>query len=218
MTQIAPLDSQPEPETKVANSAAPDSYQLTEVEASVIEKLGKQMKAEIPVPQLKESENGQSALLNHPNEGIGWALLMNALGTTSLNFAEGVKWQLAKISAIDGKIHETNLNFALSVLAGIKPNDQEETMLGVLKAASYLCAVKMATHLHNAETIAEADSAERAFNKCARTFAILSEALMRKRSGSERKVTVQNVSVNDNAQAIVGNVSGSKSKASPKGK
>ena len=149
MTQIAPLDSQPEPETKVANSAAPDSYQLTEVEASVIEKLGKQMKAEIPVPQLKESENGQSALLNHPNEGIGWALLMNALGTTSLNFAEGVKWQLAKISAIDGKIHETNLNFALSILAGLKPNNQEEAMLGVLQVASYLCAVKMAAHLHS---------------------------------------------------------------------
>jgi hypothetical protein len=91
-------------------------------------------------------------------------------------------------------------------------------MLGVLKAASYLCAVKMATHLHNAETMAEADSAERAFNKSARTFAILSETLMRKRSGSERKVTVQNVSVNDNAQAIVGNVSGSKSKVSPKDK
>lgn len=212
--RVAPsLGRQRQPDTKVANSAAPDSYQPTEAEVSVIEKLGEQMKAEIPVPQLKKSANG---LLDHPNVGIGWALLMNALGTTNLNFAEGIKWQLATISAKNGEINESNLNFALSVVAGIKPTDQDEAMLGVLKAASYLCAVKMATHLHNSETMAEADSAERAFNKSARTFAILSETLMRKRSGSERKVTVQNVSVNDNAQAIVGNVSGSKSKASPK--
>jgi hypothetical protein len=206
--QVTSRGRQRQPGTKVASSAAPDSYQLTETEVSVIEKLGEQMKAEIPVPQLKKSENG---LLDHPNEGIGWALLMKALGTTNFNFAKGVKWQLAAISAKNGEIDESNLNFALSVVAGIKPTDQDEAMLGVLKAASYLCAVKMATHLHNAETMAETDSAERAFNKCARTFAILSETLMRKRSGSERKVTVQSVSVNDNAQAIVGNVSGSKS-------
>jgi hypothetical protein len=143
------LDPQPEPDTKVANSPARDSYQPTETELSVVEKLGEQIKAKIPVPQLKESENGQSVLLNHPNEGIGWALLMNALGTTNLHFAEGVKRQLAEISAIDGRIHETNLNFALSILAGLKPNNQEEAMLGVLQVASYLCAVKMAAHLHS---------------------------------------------------------------------
>ena len=176
----ATLGPQRQPDTK---SAAPDFYQPTKAEVSVVEKLGEQMKAEIPVPQLKKSKNG---LLDHPNEGIGWALLMNALGTTNHNFAKGVMWQLATISAENGEINESNLNFALSVVAGVKPTDHDETMLGVLKAASYLCAVKMATHLHNAETMAEADSAERAFNKCTRTFAILSETLMLVLAVSER--------------------------------
>jgi hypothetical protein len=102
MTQIAPLDSEAEPKTKVANSAAPDSCQLTEVEASVIEKLGEQMKTQIPIPQLKKSEDGRSVLFDHPNQGMAWGLLMNALGTTDINFVVGVQSQLANITAIRG--------------------------------------------------------------------------------------------------------------------
>jgi glucose dehydrogenase len=41
----------------------------------------------------------------------------------------------------------------------------------------------------------------------ARTFAAQVEALKRYRTGGEQKVTVQHVTVSDNAQAIVGNVS-----------
>ena len=87
-----------------------------------------------------------------------------------------------------------------SAVAGSKPNDQDEAMIGVLRVAGYLNAVMMAGRLHNAQTIVEADSAERAFNRCARTVAILSETLMRMRSGCEQKATVENLSVNDNTQ------------------
>ena len=207
------LDPQAQPDTKIANSANPGSYQPTDVELSVIEKLGKQMKAEIPVPQLKKSEDGRSALLDHPNQAIGWALLMDVLGTMDINFAEGIKWQLANITAIDGEVQEQNLNFALSILAGIKPNDPQEALLGVLQVTSYLCSVKMASHLYKAQTTVELEYAERAFNKCARTCATLSETLARKRAGSQQNVTVQNVSVRDNAQAVV---TGPRSKGLPK--
>src|SRR6516225_3693413 len=122
--QIAnPPDSQPEPDSKVANPGTPSSYQPTTAEVSVIEKLGEQMKTEIPVPQLKKSKDGRSLLLDHPNQAIGWGLMMNALGTTDIHFVEGVQRQLANITAIDGEVQEQNLNFALSILAGIKPND-----------------------------------------------------------------------------------------------
>jgi hypothetical protein len=74
-------------------------------------------------------------------------------------------------------------------------------MLSLLKVASYLNAVRMAGLLHNAQTIVEADSGERAFNRCARTYAILSETLTRKRSGCEQKATVESLPVNDNTRA-----------------
>jgi hypothetical protein len=57
------------------------------------------------------------------------------------------------------------------------------------------------------ETIAQQDSAERALNKLARTFTTQVQTLKRYRTGGEQKVTVQHVSVNDNAQAVVGNIS-----------
>jgi hypothetical protein len=50
-------------------------------------------------------------------------------------------------------------------------------------------------------------TAERVFNKLARTFAVQVEALKRYRTGGEQKVTVQHVTVNEGGQAIVGTVS-----------
>ena len=44
------------------------------------------------------------------------------------------------------------------------------------------------------------DSAERAFNKLARTFAAQIETFKKYRTGGEQKVTVQHVTVSDNAQ------------------
>ncbi len=219
-------------ETQAVEVAPPTrvgDYQLTTIEELCFTKLKERSNANAPVPtiKVKKSENVRSISLNHPNRIVGFGLLMNALGTANPDFAEGIKSQLVEISLKDGEINEDNLNFALSVVTGVKPIDQDVTMFRVLMAASYLSALKMAGHLCNAQTLAEQDSAERAFSKCARTFAVLSETLTRKHSGSERSgneqtVTVQNVSVSDNAQAIVGNVTGSKSKgrrgANPKTK
>jgi hypothetical protein len=56
-------------------------------------------------------------------------------------------------------------------------------------------------------SLSQQDSAERAFNKLARTFAAQVEALKRYRSGGEQKMTVQHVHVAEGGQAIVGNVS-----------
>jgi hypothetical protein len=60
--------------------------------------------------------------------------------------------------------------------------------------------------LPHLDTLQQQDSAERALNKLARTFTIQMEALKRYRSGGEPQVTVQNVSVSEGGQAIVGNV------------
>jgi len=47
--------------------------------------------------------------------------------------------------------------------------------------------------LANVENTLQQDSAERAFNKLARTFTVQMEALKRYRTGGEQKVTVQHV-------------------------
>ena len=71
-------------------------------------------------------------------------------------------------------------------------------------AAFHTATMTFARRLAHVETIQQRDSAERALNKLARTFAMQMEALKRYRTGGEQKVTVQHVSVNEGGQAIVG--------------
>jgi hypothetical protein len=94
----------------------------------------------------------------------------------------------------------------LSVVKGIKPRDQTEAMLAAQMAAIHAATMTFAKRLANVEDIPQQDSAERALNKLARTFAMQMEALKRYRTGGEQKVTVQHVSVQEGGQAIVGNV------------
>jgi len=94
----------------------------------------------------------------------------------------------------------------LSVIKGIEPRDQLETMLAAQMAAVHVVSMRFARHFAHIETLPQQDSAERAFNKLTRTFTMQMEALKRYRSGAEQKVTLQHVSVAEGGQAIIGNV------------
>jgi hypothetical protein len=94
----------------------------------------------------------------------------------------------------------------LSVVKGVEPKDQVEAMLAAQMAAVHTATMAVARKLSQAANIQEQDSVERAFNKLARTFAKQIEALKRYRTVGEQKVNMQNVSVHDGGQAIVGNV------------
>jgi hypothetical protein len=80
-------------------------------------------------------------------------------------------------------------------------------MLAAQMAAVHMSTMTFARRLAHVENIPQQDSAERAFNKLARTFAAQVEALKRYRSGGEQTVHVEHVTVNEGGQAIVGNVS-----------
>ncbi len=104
-------------------------------------------------------------------------------------------------------VDESGLNFMLAVVKGVEPRDQVEAMLAAQMAAVHMATMTLARRLAHVENIQQQDSAERAFNKLARTFAAQVEALRRHRTGGEQKVTVEHVTVNEGGQAIVGNVS-----------
>jgi ABC-2 type transport system permease protein len=87
-----------------------------------------------------------------------------------------------------------------------EPKDQVESMLAAQMAGIHIATMTMMRRLTHAELIDQQNSAERALNKLARTFALQMEALKRYRTGGEQRVTVQHVSVSQGGQAIVGNV------------
>jgi hypothetical protein len=187
--------------------AAEAKYQLTSQEQTALGKHLARRAVETPAPRMKveTGEKGTTLSLHHPNKAIGSALLMEALGTANADFVDGLVGQLASI-VTNGQIDEGALNFMIAVINGIKPKDQLEAMLAAQMAVVHMATLTFARQLPLVQTLQQQDSAERALNKLARTYATQMEALRRYRTGGEQKVTVQHVSVSEGGQAIVGNV------------
>jgi hypothetical protein len=161
-------------------------------------------------PRLKVSDDSSGATEiapDHPDPRMGLSLLAEALATTDVSFVVGLISQLADAGTRRRKVDERELNFMLSVVKGAKPKDQIEAKLAAQMAAVHTATMTFAGRLANVENIAQQDSAERAFNKLARTFAAQVEALKRYRSRGDQTVRVEHVTVNEGGQAIVGNVS-----------
>jgi hypothetical protein len=200
---------------KLKPSSVKPKHELTSQERTAINKFLARNAAK-PAPRFKLlKEKGAGISLDHPDYLVGQALLMDALGTADLDFYRGLIDQLANAGSLQGQIEEHRLNFMLSVVKGVEPKDQLEAMLAAQMAAVHMATMTFARRLAQVENIPQQDSAERAFNKLARTFTTQLEALKRYRTGGEQKVTVQHVSVGEGGQAIVGNVTQGAREAAP---
>ena len=188
---------------KKAKPPAPQPYSPKPEERAAIAKAFQKGKI-APAPRLKVENHTIS--LDHPDKAIGHLLMRNALGTSDGAFMSGLLDQLAKVSLTGSEVDETDLNFMISVIKGIEPRDQIESMLAAQMAAIHMASMQFARQLRGVENLPQQDSAQRAFNQLVRTFVALTEALKRYRSSGEQKVTVQHVSVSEGGQAIVGNV------------
>jgi len=154
-----------------------------------------------------EMKDGEANLhIDHPDPYYGMMLMMDAIGAPDKPFFLGLMSQLGNASIEKGKVSTNNLNFMLGVMKDIAPKDAVEAMLASQMAAAHMATMTFARRLSQVETIQQQDSAERAFNKLARTFAMQAEALKRYRTGGQQRVTVEHVTVNEGGQAIVGNV------------
>ncbi|MGH7794232.1 MAG: hypothetical protein ACREQ2_04925 [Candidatus Binatia bacterium] len=186
-------------------------YEPTELERNALEAHSGRVKGQSPAPRLKTwvKDNVAQVAVDHPSGSHGQALLMEALATTDTDFLVGIVSQLGNAGSLGQNVDEQALNVLLSVVKGIQPKDQLETMLAAQMAAVHSLTMNYARRLANAGSMPQQESAERALNKLARTFAAQVEALKRYRTGGEQKVTVEHVTVNEGGQAIVGNVSNS---------
>ena len=200
--------------TKTSNPPEPlkPGHVPTEKELAAFQRFKQRVSEAPPAPRIKVThEKGGVALsFDHPDEALGQVLLHEAVASTDADFVNGILNQLGNAAGRGGKTSERELNFALAVIKEIRPRDQLETMLAAQMAVVHDAMMTMARRLGNAETIPQQDSAERAMNKLARTFAMQLEALKRHRSSGEQKVTVQHVNVSDGGKAIVANVTQTK--------
>ncbi len=101
---------------------------------------------------------------------VACALAMHELGTADYRFFEGVMDQVVTLGQQDSSVSETASNFVVSVLAGVKPQDEIEAMRAFQMGAIHQVTMMMARRLNHVKTLPQQDSEERALNKLAWTF------------------------------------------------
>jgi hypothetical protein len=140
--------------------------------------------------------------------------LLNTVGSRNPDFFAGLVDQIANASTRSEFPHcpdELGIKFMFSVIRGIEPRDQIETMIAAQMATVHVETMRYANILAHAEDLHERESAERGFVRLSRLFVSLVEALKSYRTRGEQRVTVRHVSVSEGEQAIVGNVNQSAS-------
>jgi len=181
------------------HSAAKGNYQLVPINANLPSKRS---------PRLKIVKDGDKEVVSpDATDRTAWrAELAEALASENVDFCAGIISRIAKATYAGNQSDEVAMNFVLSVVADGKPRDGLESMTLTQIGIFHLVVMDAARQYFRATTTAERHIAQNDLNKAARTFATLILALKSQRTGATPTVTVQNVSVSDGSQAIVGNV------------
>jgi hypothetical protein len=139
----------------------------------MVEVLDKQRKQETPAPKLKvqQGENGTNHVsFKHPDATVAYAQLAAALGTADADFINSILSQLANATGKGSGADEDQLNFVLSILAGMAPRDRIEALLAVQMALVHLASMTFTKRLALVSMIPQQDSTSNALNKLMRTF------------------------------------------------
>ena len=148
----------------------------------------------------------QGYVIDHPDQPLGERLMAEALGVGDREAMDGILRQLVRTSLEGSKPDVVDIGFMLSMVRSIGPRDSLEAMLVAQMVSVHVMAMRCARQLADASDPARQDFAARALGRLARTFPAQIDALNRHRSRSEPAITVQNVSVGDGGNAILGNV------------
>lgn len=158
-------------------------------------------------PSMKLTLDGSTLKISFKGDSvIAQALQMADMGTTDQDFYWGLIGHITSLGSQGNRIDDNSANFAMSVVRAVQPKDGLEAMLAVQMGAVHSATMMLAKRLNHVDTIPQQDSAERALNKLARTFAMQMESLKRYRTGGQQKVVVEHVTVNAGGQAVVGAV------------
>ena len=140
--------------------------------------------------------------------------MMNAAGTTSVEFMDTYMYWLANAMSAGGIPTSQQYNGALGFLHGMQPRDEIEAGL---MGQMFLCleaSMDAVKNLRGSQMMNQTDSFWRLAYQFMRTYAMQKEALKKYRSKGEQRVVVQHVHVNaDQAAVQVNGGEGASSKA-----
>ena len=158
------------------------------------------LKRDLPRATMTWTDEG---VLNIKAEGR-WGRIYKGAG--NLTVANGLLAQVACLKNQRKQGDEEATNFALAFVDSMQPRDAAEALLMTQMATTHMAMMTLARRLNYVETIPQQDAAERALNKLTRSYAVQMDTLKRYRSKGQQVVRVERVTVENGAQAVVGNV------------
>lgn len=195
--------AQPKPQAVTA------PYEPTERERAALDSFrdrGQVRPKRIGIKVVEASKGAVSLSPDHPDLGVGSALLVNSIGSGSLAFTHSLVEGLAQATTSKGELQERPLNDALAVVQALQPQDEAEAMLAAQMAMVHQAVMHSARRLQHCDTLQQLEAHDRCLNRLSRTYAAQMDALKRYRSGGQQRMTVEHVHVHEGGQAIVGTV------------
>ena len=159
---------------------------------------------------VEETEDGGSILtLKCENEGLEKLHLLDSVGLASAHAANMLIDQLVLLYHSDfEQLKSSRINRAFAMLAELKPDGADETMLSAQMVGTHIAAMECLKRamLPN-QTFEGRELNWKYASKFTEIYAKQFAALDKKRRGGQQKVVVKHVHVNEGGQAIVGDVS-----------
>jgi hypothetical protein len=190
--------------TKTKSGDLEKPYAPTEREADIIAASLEKIQSRVQGPKFKMDYDKDTKTnlvgFDHPDGETAFRLAMHETGTGDVRFFQGIIKQIAALGESGKPVSGEAADFVKSVVAAIEPKDEIESMFAAQMAAVHQATMMMAKRLNHVDNIPQQDSAERAFNKLARTFATQMETLKRYRAKAQQTVRVERVTVNDGGQ------------------
>lgn len=160
-------------------------------EAEVVRPINFRIRRDADSPTLEIIEDSKADLLAtmcSPDDAFANQILGDICTLHSKSLDEMTEHQLAS---------------DLAMLQGFAPRDPVEVALITQMIAVHHAMMRATSFFQSGKEIRQFDSAEKALNKLARTFAAQVETLKKYRSSGNQKITVQHVNVEGGGQAIV---------------
>ncbi|MFK7875860.1 MAG: hypothetical protein AB8B71_08765 [Paracoccaceae bacterium] len=123
-----------------------------------------------------------------------------------ISVTQGLMTQIANIGSRDQSLDVNASNFVVGYVEAMAPQDATEVLLFAQMATTHQTLMMLVRRMNLADTLQQAEAADRAYNKTARTFTTQMDALKRYRSKGKQIVQVERVTVENGGQAIVGTV------------
>ena len=159
----------------------------------------------VPKVNVKAQADGSYALSVGDDSKEDFLKLMDALGVTQRGVITGYLSQVINSVSKSGPVEET-YQFAFGFIQSIEPTNEVEAALAAQMAAVHIASMDTSRRLLQAGSQESFSCYERAVNKLMRTYTTQMEALKRHRSKAQQVVRVERVTVEEGAQAIVGDV------------